>query len=58
VFNRPGLGRLTVAAVSVQDIPLVQGIVVFAAAVFVVANLLVDLLYPLLDPRIATGVTA
>jgi peptide/nickel transport system permease protein len=58
VFNRPGLGRLTVAAVSVQDIPLVQGIVVFAAAVFVLANLLVDLLYPLLDPRIATGVTA
>jgi peptide/nickel transport system permease protein len=58
VFNRPGLGRLTVAAVSVQDIPLVQGIVVFAAAVFVVANLLVDLLYPLLDPRIATGATA
>jgi peptide/nickel transport system permease protein len=47
-----------VAAVSVQDIPLVQGIVVFAAAVFVLANLLVDLLYPLLDPRIATGVTA
>ena len=55
VFNRPGLGRLTVQAVSVQDIPLVQGIVVFAAAVFVLANLLVDLLYPVLDPRIATG---
>jgi len=55
VFNRPGLGRLTVQAVTVQDIPLVQGIVVFAAAVFVLANLLVDLLYPVLDPRIATG---
>jgi len=58
VFNRPGLGRLTVQAVSVQDIPLVQGIVVFAAAVFVLANLLVDLLYPVLDPRIATGAVA
>lgn len=55
VFTRPGLGRLTVSAVSVQDIPLVQGIVVFAAAVFVTVNLLVDLIYPVLDPRIATG---
>ncbi|WP_433558281.1 ABC transporter permease [Pseudonocardia xinjiangensis] len=55
VFTRPGLGRLTVAAVSVQDIPLVQGIVVFAAAVFVSVNLLVDLVYPVLDPRIAAG---
>lgn len=55
VFTRPGIGRLTVAAVGVQDIPLVQGIVVFAAAVFVVANLLVDLVYPVLDPRITAG---
>jgi len=55
VFTRPGLGRLTVSAVSVQDIPLVQGIVVFAAVVFVAVNLLVDLIYPVLDPRIATG---
>jgi peptide/nickel transport system permease protein len=52
VFTRPGLGRLTVAAVGVQDIPLVQGIVVFAAAVFVLVNLAVDVVYPLLDPRI------
>jgi peptide/nickel transport system permease protein len=54
VFTRPGLGRLTVAAVGVQDIPLVQGIVVFAAAVFVLVNLLVDLAYPLLDPRVVS----
>jgi peptide/nickel transport system permease protein len=58
VFTRPGIGRLTVAAVGVQDIPVVQGIVVFAAAVFVLVNLAVDLVYPLLDPRIATGATA
>ncbi|SHK49721.1 peptide/nickel transport system permease protein [Pseudonocardia thermophila] len=58
VFTRPGIGRLTVAAVGVQDIPLVQGIVVFAAVVFVLVNLVVDLTYPLLDPRIATGATA
>lgn len=54
VFTRPGLGRLTVQAVSTQDIPLVQGIVLLAALVFVAVNLLVDLVYPVLDPRIAT----
>ncbi|WP_028927251.1 ABC transporter permease [Pseudonocardia acaciae] len=58
VFTRPGLGRLTVQAVSVRDIPLVQGVVVFAALVFVLVNLAVDLVYPVLDPRIATGAPA
>jgi len=58
VFTRPGLGRLTVASVGVQDIPVVQGVVLFAALAFVVVNLLVDLAYPLLDPRVAvTGST-
>jgi len=52
VFSRNGLGRVTASAVSVQDIPLVQGVVVFGAFVFVVVNLIVDLIYPLLDPRI------
>ena len=52
VFSRAGIGRLTATSVSAQDIPVVQGIVLFAAAVFVLVNLLVDLLYPLLDPRI------
>ena len=55
VFTRPGLGRLTVQAVGVQDIPMVQGIVLFASFVFVAVNLLVDLIYPVLDPRIARG---
>lgn len=55
VFTRPGLGRLTVEAVSTQDIPLVQGIVLFASVVFVGVNLLVDLVYPVLDPRITRG---
>ena len=58
VFTRPGLGRLAVQAVGVQDIPVVQGIVLFASLVFVLVNLLVDLLYPVLDPRIAKGVPA
>ncbi|MEU6697769.1 ABC transporter permease subunit [Pseudonocardia sp. NPDC046786] len=58
VFTRPGLGRLTVSSVGVQDIPVVQGVVLFAALVYVVVNLVVDLVYPLLDPRIANGVPA
>lgn len=55
VFSRNGLGRVTADAVAVQDIPLVQGVVVFGASVFVVINLIVDLVYPLLDPRIVVG---
>ena len=52
VFSRTGLGRLTSASVSAQDVPVVQGLVLLGAAVFVTVNLVVDLLYPLLDPRI------
>jgi peptide/nickel transport system permease protein len=52
VFSRIGIGRLAQQAVLAQDIPVVQGIVVIAAALFVGINLIVDLLYPLLDPRV------
>jgi peptide/nickel transport system permease protein len=52
VFTRDGIGRLTQTAVQTQDIPVVQGVVLFAAAVFVATSLVVDLLYPVLDPRI------
>ncbi|MER6082218.1 ABC transporter permease [Streptomyces sp. NPDC001833] len=55
VFSRDGLGRVTAGAVTTQDIPLVQGVVVFAALIFVATNLLVDLVYPLLDPRIVVA---
>lgn len=55
VFSRDGLGRVTAAAVTAQDIPLVQGVVVFGALIFVVTNLIVDLVYPLLDPRIVVA---
>ncbi|MEV0904508.1 ABC transporter permease [Streptomyces hokutonensis] len=55
VFSRDGLGRVTAAAVTAQDIPLVQGVVVFGALIFVLTNLLVDLVYPLLDPRIVVA---
>jgi peptide/nickel transport system permease protein len=52
VFARNGVGKLAQEAVIAQDVPVVLAIVVLAAAVFVVVNLVVDLLYPLLDPRI------
>jgi peptide/nickel transport system permease protein len=52
VFSRNGLGRVTQSAVTVQDIPVVQAVVVFGAAVFVLVNLVVDVVYPKLDPRI------
>ncbi|MEU1259414.1 ABC transporter permease [Streptomyces chartreusis] len=55
VFSRNGLGRITTDAVTVQDIPVVQGVVVFGALVFVLVNLLVDLAGPLLDPRVVTS---
>jgi len=51
VFSRTGIGQLTATAVSTQDIPLALGVVVFGAAVVVLASLAVDLLYPVLDPR-------
>lgn len=52
VFSRTGIGRLTSSAVGSQDVPIVQGLVLFGALVFVAVNLIVDLIYPLLDPRI------
>ncbi|QCY46015.1 Peptide ABC transporter permease [Glutamicibacter creatinolyticus] len=55
VFARAGLGQLVLQAVTVQDIPLVQGLVLLTAATFTVVNLLVDLIHPQLDPRIITA---
>ncbi len=52
VFARPGLGRYAVAAVAARDYPVVQGTVLFLALVYVAVNLLIDLLYAALDPRI------
>lgn len=58
VFSRTGVGRLMQTAVADRDIPMVQGLVVFSAVVFVVVNILIDLLYPLIDPRIRVGARA
>jgi peptide/nickel transport system permease protein len=55
VFGRPGIGRLIVSAILEKDFPLVQGIVLFVAIAYVVVNLMVDLTYAVLDPRIRYG---
>lgn len=52
IFARPGLGSFLVNAIEARDFPKVQAVVIFTAFVFVIVNLLIDLFYSLLDPRI------
>ncbi len=53
VFGRPGIGRLIVRAILEKDFPLVQGIVLFIAVFYLLINLVVDVLYAVIDPRIS-----
>lgn len=55
VFARPGIGRLIVSSILAKDFPMVQGIILLTATTYVLANLLVDLTYGVLDPRIRLG---
>ena len=52
VFALPGLGRLTVDAIVRRDYPVIQGVILIVSGVYVALNLLVDVLYVVLDPRI------
>ncbi|MGM0602931.1 MAG: ABC transporter permease [Bacillota bacterium] len=52
IYSLPGLGRLSIQAVTNRDFPIIRGVVLFMALVFVFANLLVDLSYGFFDPRI------
>ncbi len=52
IFSLPGMGRLLVEAILGRDFPIVQGAVLLAAVTFVLTNLLVDMVYALVDPRI------
>lgn len=52
IFAWPGVGRLAVNAVYQRDFPLIQGVVLMAAAFFVIINFLVDVLYVVIDPRV------
>ncbi|MET0742154.1 MAG: ABC transporter permease [Microvirga sp.] len=55
IFAWPGLGQLTIAAISQRDLPLIQGLVLTFALMFALVNLVVDLLYAAVDPRIRLG---
>ena len=55
IFALPGIGRLLVGAIYTRDLIILQGVVLFVAASFVLLNFVVDLLYALLDPRIRHG---
>jgi peptide/nickel transport system permease protein len=52
VFSVPGVGQLVVSSVLRRDYPVIQGVTLVVAAFYVVINLVVDLLYVVLDPRI------
>ena len=52
LFGRPGIGQVLVSAVNTRDVPTVAGVVLVVAGVYVIANLLVDLVYVLVDPRL------
>jgi len=55
VFTLPGVGRLILWAVFQRDYPLVQGTVLFVSLLFMLSNLVVDLIYAYVDPRIRYG---
>ena len=52
IFNLPGIGRLLVNALNERDYPMVSGVNLFFATGVVLLNLLIDLIYPYLDPRV------
>ena len=52
VFSWPGVGKYAIDSIYTRDYPIIQGVVLIAAFAFMVANLLVDLVYAWLDPRI------
>ena len=52
MFNIPGVGRLVVDAISKRDYPIIQGVILMFSGVYVLVNLMIDLAYTVLDPRI------
>ncbi|WP_067168806.1 ABC transporter permease [Microtetraspora niveoalba] len=55
VFVIPGIGKLTIDAIFMRDYPMIQGVVIVVAGAYILINLLTDLLYTLVDPRIRLG---
>ena len=56
IFNLPGMGRLVYSAINIRDFPVLRGILLLLALIVVAANLLVDLIYVKLDPRMASSI--
>lgn len=52
VFARPGIGRVALAAITNRDLPVISGVILLSALAFVVVNVIVELLHPLIDPRL------
>lgn len=55
VFNIPGVGQLMVSSIARRDYPVIQGVILFATVVYVLVNLVIDVLYGLIDPRVRLG---
>ena len=55
VFSWPGIGRLLVESILARDYPVIQGAILVFALLFILVNLIVDLLYGLIDPRVRYG---
>lgn len=55
IFNIPGLGQLLVTSISRRDYPVIQGVILFVTAIYLLTNLLIDLLYGIVDPRVRVG---
>jgi peptide/nickel transport system permease protein len=55
IFVLPGFGKLTLDAVFTRDYPMIQGVVLVTATAYIGINLLVDLLYSVIDPRVRVG---
>ena len=57
VFNIPGIGRILTGAVSNRDYPIVQAVIVYIAAVVIIVNCIVDIMYRFIDPRVSVGIS-
>jgi peptide/nickel transport system permease protein len=55
VFGWPGIGQLAWQAIQIVDIPVIMGVVLVSAVAILLGNLMADLIYPLLDPKIRYG---
>ena len=54
-FGIPGVGNLLIEAIFSRDYPIIDGVLLIGTTMFIMANLIVDLVYPVLDPRIRLG---